>query len=250
MEYNPIQSQTKAAEDATESATSAIHESAPNGTDGALNTVMAAAVDNVEDDTHDAVEDVQDEIDDTRDAGEGADLGSFATVMRALKSFVSKLYLDPLNPNNDMVVADRTRLAWESARPWSEFFNITKYNLPPSNQVSTRMLYNAETYLYNYIFLILLHLVLSVFFQFSAVLSVSLWIGVMVFLFIVKKTDITITSSVVIDSSVKVAIAVAVGIIVLFFGGGMDLLISSLLFIVLIIGVHAAVRDDADEEMV
>lgn len=59
------------------------------------------------------------------------------------------LYLEPIHPAADLSVKDRAQLVLQSARPWSDFFNFSLFNIPPMSEYKLRLQTNIETFFYN-----------------------------------------------------------------------------------------------------
>lgn len=159
---------------------------------------------------------------------------------------VSNVYVQPLSPSADISLADRWRLMMESTRPWGEFFDITNYNLPPWGQIKTRYSHNIETYFYNYIWLACLHVLIFTFFHFGSVFSLVIWLAAMYVLYGVYSDDIQVAGFT-INKNVKFGIMIITAIIALTFGHVFTLVFSIAIFLLILVGIHGLVRDDASD---
>lgn len=162
----------------------------------------------------------------------------------------SGLYLQPLDPSTDLSMGDRTRLIGESIRPWREFFNFLAYNLPPFNQISPRVARNIQNYFYNYFILTLVHISIFTIFHFGSVFYLAIWSGLMYYLYIMNESDIHLGSSITIDENIKFVIAGASFVALLLFGSVFTLVWSILFFWLIVVGIHALIRDDVSEDEV
>lgn len=160
---------------------------------------------------------------------------------------VSHLYLQPLDPASDFSFVDRVSLIWRCARPWGDFFNFSAMNLPPLEEIRTRMANNVETYLYNYFLLLCLHLVFFSFGHLGSLLSVLVWVGVAHFLFVTHPDALEI-GKISIDEGGKWLISIAVWFLVVFVGSAMDMLLSVLGFLAIVVGIHSLLREDSLED--
>lgn len=174
-----------------------------------------------------------------------------AGVLDSVKSRLpdtSNLYLQPLNPSEDISPADRLSLILQSARPWGEFLNIREFNLPPLNQLTARLGQNIETYFYNYFLLACLHFVLFTLFHFGPVFVFVAWLLLLYVLYVANGDDIHI-GSLTVDANVKLVIAIISAVLVIIFGDVFTLIFSIAIFLLIVVGIHGIVRDDAPDIM-
>lgn len=161
---------------------------------------------------------------------------------------VSNVYLDPLLPGAEISLSDRFKLIMESAKPWKEFFNISEFNLPPLTQIKTRLGHNIETYFYNYVQITCIYLILFSFFHLLPVICLVVLIGLAYVLFVSYPEDIDVAGKFTIDDMKKKIIVGVVGVVLLFYGGILTLVISMATFIVILVLVHGLIRDDCTIE--
>lgn len=166
--------------------------------------------------------------------------------MDALKQYVNGLYWQPLDPSTETPLKDRAKLAYESIRPWKEFFDISNFNLPPLNQAAPRLQHNIKTYMYNYLFLACVHIVFFSLVHFVAAFAMVCWLALMYIMFVKYPQDIEFTKFK-IDSKMKTVIAILMAVLALFVGHVLTLFISLSIFVLIVVGVHGFVRDDTSE---
>lgn len=173
-----------------------------------------------------------------------------------VKSFLpdmSNLYLEPLDPRSDIsTLGDRAGLIWKSARPWREFLDFSAFNLPPFDQVKIRASQNIETYFYNYFLLTCIHVIFFAMGHFWSFFWISLWIALTVYLLVLRDEDFEIRDTL-IDRKKKIAIIAIVGVIAVFFGHALTFVISLMVFLLIVVGIHSIIRDNTmydDEPMI
>lgn len=79
-------------------------------------------------------------VTDTTSATGSGEAGGFSKI---------NFFLEPLDPNVDRPLKDRVQLVVQSARSWYEFFDFSKFNIPPWSEWQLRMTTNIETFFYN-----------------------------------------------------------------------------------------------------
>lgn len=181
------------------------------------------------------------------DAGDTGPMGQAWTKVKSVIPDVSHLYLQPLDPASELSIGDRASLVWQSARPWREFFDLTAFNLPPMEQAKTRVSNNVETYLYNYFLLTCLHVALFSLGHFGSLFAMGIWGAILYYLFAGHPEDFEL-GKFTIGGKAKCAIAVVTGLLAIFPGHGMTSIISVTVFLLIIVGIHAIIRDDTTEQ--
>lgn len=157
---------------------------------------------------------------------------------------VKDLFTDPIDPSIEMTPQDRWNLVKQSQRGWGEFFDISKFNLSPIEQLNQRVKQNIITYFYNYFIIAVIHILLYSLLHFKTLVG-FIFIGGLCML-----KDRIVENM---DSSKEDLLKVVVGIIavfVFFWAHGFALLFSILIFNFLFIGIHSAVRDYTDDDIV
>ncbi|PXF44617.1 PRA1 family protein G2 [Gracilariopsis chorda] len=166
--------------------------------------------------------------------------------MEALKQFADGLYWQPFDPSTDTPLKDRYELAQQSVRPWSEFFDISEFNLPPFGQITARMKHNIETFLYNYFVLVALQIVLFSITHTGIALCLVLLLVFLYLLFIKFPEDIEV-GQFNIDSTMKKIMAGIAVCLALFLGHILTFVISVCVFVLIVVGIHTLIRDDSSE---
>lgn len=172
-------------------------------------------------------------------------MSAMASVKESLPD-MSNLYLQPLDPAEELTMADRADLIWKSKRPWGEFFDISNFNLPALNHVSKRISNNIKTYFYNYFLLTVIHIILFGLMHFGPVLALLLWVAFTFFLLGHHQSDIQVTDNVKITYPMKMAIVAVAGIFALTAGHVLSLVFSIAFFLFVLVGVHGTIRQDVD----
>lgn len=161
---------------------------------------------------------------------------------------VSHLYLQPLDPTSELSLGDRASLVMQSSRPWREFFDLSAFNLPPLEQAKTRVAHNVETYFYNYFLLAGLHVALFSLGHFGSLFSLVVWLAVLYYVFVCHPEAIQI-GKLTIGGNAKCAIAIVTGLIAIFVGHALTLVISVGVFLLIVVGIHGIVRDDTTDQI-
>lgn len=159
---------------------------------------------------------------------------------------LSKVYIEPLMPTPARSVSERYHLVVSSARPWSQFIDISHFNLPPASQLKSRFEHNVETYFYNYFILTLLHVALFSLFHLLPVFSIALFAIAAYLLLVQYPADIVVGDVVVLDELRKYVLLGVLALVVVLYGGGLTLLFSVAIFVAVLTAVHGLLRDDDD----
>lgn len=154
------------------------------------------------------------------------------------------LFTDPVDPSIEMTPQDRWNLVKQSQRGWGEFFDISKFNLPPIEQLNQRVKQNLITYFYNYFIIAVIHIILYSFLHFKTLFGFILIGGLCVL-----KDRIAVNMDSTKEDLLKAGLGI-LAIFIFFWAHGFALLFSILIFNFLFIGIHSAVRDYTDDDTV
>lgn len=164
--------------------------------------------------------------------------------VKGMSPDTSNLYLEPLDPRSGLSsVGDRASLVLQSARPWGEFLNCRAFNLPPLGEVKGRVGHNMETYFYNYFLLACVHVLFFAVGHFWSFLSLVLWISLACYLLVIRSEDFEVGDYSV-DKKKKICCLVLAGLLAVFVGHALTLIISLGVFLLVVVGIHSVVRDD------
>lgn len=164
--------------------------------------------------------------------------------LRGVLPDMSNLYLEPLDPGSGLSsIGDRASLVVQSARPWGEFLKLKAFNMPPFKEVKGRMGHNVETYFYNYFLLGCVHILFFALGHFWSFLSLVLWIALACYLLVARPDDIEIGDHT-IDKKKKIVCLILTGLVAIFVGHALTLIISLSVFLLIVVGIHSIVRDD------
>lgn len=178
----------------------------------------------------------------------GADVGIWDKIKGFLPD-TSDLYLEPLDPSSRFSsIADRASLVVHSARPWSEFFDLRAFNLPPFSQVTERLGHNVKTYFYNYFLLTCVHLLLFAIGHFWSFVTVGLWIAMAIYLLVLRPEDFEV-GPVPFTKNRKTVYLVVAGVLAVIFGHALTLVISLGVFLLIVVGIHGTIRDNTLDDV-
>lgn len=181
------------------------------------------------------------------EASEAGPMGQALEKVKAVLPDVSHLYLQPLDPGSELSLGDRASLVMQSVRPWGEFFDLSTFNLPPLEQAKTRVANNVETYFYNYFLLACLHVAIFSLGHFGSLFSLVVWLAILYYLFVGHPEAFEI-GKLRIEGNAKCAIAVVTGLIAIFTGHALTLVISVGVFLLIVVGIHGIIRDDTTDQ--
>lgn len=155
------------------------------------------------------------------------------------------LYLEPIHPGSDIPLKDRAQLVLQSARPLGDFLDISQFNLPPLGEWQLRMQTNCENYFYNYFLALCVFLLFFAFGHLPSVIALVAVLSIAFFLYVLHPEPIDV-AGVEIGSTAKHAIIVALSLFALTVGHVFTLILSCLIFLVILVGVHGTIREASD----
>jgi hypothetical protein len=152
------------------------------------------------------------------------------------------LYLEPISPASELSFKDRIQLIAQSARPWSEFADFSQFNLPPLSELSLRVSTNVEQNFYNYVIIGFAYLVLFAFGHFPSVLALLAVLALAFFLYVLHPEPVVIADTE-FGAPAKHALVAVVSLIALTVGHVLTLILSLSLFLLIVVGIHASIRE-------
>lgn len=155
------------------------------------------------------------------------------------------LYLEPIHPASEMHIRDRAQLVLQSARPWSDFADVSQFNIPPLSAYKLRLQTNVETFFYNYFLLALVFLVIFAFGHLPSVVALVSVLAVAFFLYVLHPEPIEVAGAE-IGTPAKHAIVVALALLALTVGHVFTLILSLAVFLLILVGVHGSIREVND----
>lgn len=153
--------------------------------------------------------------------------------------------IDIFNLSTTQSFNDRVSLIFDYCHPWSDFVDVGNFNIPPINREEyvQRLRTNIRIYFYNYFTIGLIFMLLYGLFNLWTVLVLVLYGGMGYALFIAYPEDIEVSPSITINSLAKkiiMGVGAALGVL---FGGLGCLAFSIAFFMLVVVGVHASVRE-------
>eukprot|EP00871_Galdieria_phlegrea_P003908 jgi/Galph1/4518/GphlegSOOS_G3131.1 len=153
------------------------------------------------------------------------------------------IYTTPLQLHSDLTLQDRLVEIWGCARPWSEFFDFRRFNFPASGEGFRRVKTNLETFFYNYVLSCTFFLLLFLFLHPIQVVSFACCLLVAAYLFLWRPEPIALGAAFQLDLTGKITIFGVSVLLGLLIGHMAGLVFQFTLFLLIVVGFHAALRD-------